>query len=166
MAAVPGRSPKCCSPEEAVKVIESGQNIYVQGMAATPTLLTTAMAKHGKENGLKDIAVYHLHTEGACPYVDEDCDGVFRVKSMFIGANVRKATHEGRADYLPIFLSETPLLFRNGIIPLDTAIVQATCFPNQVSPPDRHGFCSLGTSVDCTRAALQCAKVVIGQINR
>ncbi|CAM9293651.1 unnamed protein product [Choristocarpus tenellus] len=78
---------------------------------------------------------------------------------MFLGANVRQATHEGRADYLPIFLSETPLLFRRGIIPLDVAMVQ-------VSPPDRHGYCSLGTSVDCTRAALQCAKVVIGQVNK
>ncbi|CAM9827200.1 unnamed protein product, partial [Choristocarpus tenellus] len=111
------------------------------------------------QNGLTGVSVFHIFTLGNCPYVQEDCEGIFRAKSMFIEANVRKATNEGRADYLPIFLSETPLLFRKGIIPLDVAMVQ-------VSKPDRHGYCSLGTSVDCTRAALQCAKVVIGQINK
>jgi acyl-CoA hydrolase len=82
----------------------------------------------------------------------------FRVNALFVGANVRQAIHDGRADYLPVFLSEVPRLFRAGILPLDVALVQ-------VSPPDRHGFCSLGVSVDVTRAAVQMAKTVIAQVN-
>lgn len=87
-------------------------------MAITPTELTTAMAEHGKSAGLKDVSVYHLHTEGVCPYVTEDCAGIFKTKSFFVGSNLRKATSEGRADYIPVFLSETPLMFRNGQIAL------------------------------------------------
>mmetsp|Transcript_4411 Transcript_4411/g.6237 ORF Transcript_4411/g.6237 Transcript_4411/m.6237 type:complete len:499 (-) Transcript_4411:50-1546(-) len=159
MAAVRGKVPNEGTPEEAVKCIKSGDNIFVQGMAATPTYLTDAMSIHGKENRLEGCTVYHLHTEGVCPYVTEEMSDIFRTKSFFLGSNVRQATMEGRADYIPIFLSETPILFRKNIIPLDIAIVQ-------VSPPDSHGFCSLGTSVDCTRAALQTARTVIGQINK
>ncbi|CAM9181307.1 unnamed protein product, partial [Phaeothamnion confervicola] len=116
-------------------------------------IIPSLFPNHG-QCGLQDVSLYHLHTEGPCPYVEEDCEGVFRAKSMFMGANVRKATQEGRADYIPMFLSETPMLFRNNIVPLDVALVQ-------VSPPDKHGYCSLGTSVDCTRAALQCARTVV-----
>jgi acyl-CoA hydrolase len=151
--------PSPVTPREAVSHIKSGHAVYVQGMAATPTVLTQAMTDHGKDKGLQDVSVYHLHTEGVCPYVEEDCQGIFRAKSLFIGANVRAATQEGRADYIPMFLSETGMCFRKGVIPLDVALVQ-------VSPPDKHGYCSLGTSVDCTRAALQCAGTLIGQINR
>ncbi|KAG5183738.1 acetyl-CoA hydrolase/transferase C-terminal domain-containing protein [Tribonema minus] len=153
------KTPKVGTAEEAVQCIKSGDRIFVQGMAATPSLLTSAMATHGKEARLEGCEVYHLHTEGECPYVAEDCEGIFHTKSFFLGANVRKATQEGRADYVPIFLSETPLVFRKGVIPLDVAIVQ-------VSPPDKHGFCSLGTSVDCTRAALQTARTVIAMVNK
>eukprot|EP00611_Tribonema_gayanum_P003554 TRINITY_DN1280_c0_g3_i3.p1 TRINITY_DN1280_c0_g3~~TRINITY_DN1280_c0_g3_i3.p1 ORF type:complete len:424 (-),score=151.35 TRINITY_DN1280_c0_g3_i3:896-2110(-) len=153
------KTPMIGSAEEAVTCIKSGDNIFVQGMAATPSLLTNAMAAHGKAARLEGCTVYHLHTEGDCPYVTEDCDGIFRTKSFFLGGNVRKATQEGRADYVPIFLSETPRVFRKGIVPLDVALVQ-------VSPPDKHGFCSLGTSVDCTRAALQTARTVIALVNK
>ena len=127
-------------------------------MAITPTILTTALTEHAKANELKNISLFHLHTEGPCPYAAEDCEGILKAKSFFVGSNVRQATREGRADYIPVFLSEMPLLFRNGIIPLDCAIVQ-------VSPPDRHGYCSLGTSVDCTRAAIQTATTCVAQIN-
>eukprot|EP00612_Vaucheria_litorea_P000242 CAMPEP_0171454938 /NCGR_PEP_ID=MMETSP0945-20130129/2031_1 /TAXON_ID=109269 /ORGANISM="Vaucheria litorea, Strain CCMP2940" /LENGTH=424 /DNA_ID=CAMNT_0011980075 /DNA_START=77 /DNA_END=1348 /DNA_ORIENTATION=- len=150
--------PKVVTAEEAVQAIKSGDNIFVQGSAVTPTVLTKAMADHGLKNKLEGCSVYHLRTEGYCPYEPKEFKDIFRIKSLFLGSNVREATNEGRADYIPIFISETPNLFLNGIIPLDIALVQ-------VSPPDKHGFCSLGTSIDCTRAALQTSNLVIGQIN-
>jgi acyl-CoA hydrolase len=103
--------------------------------------------------------IVQLHTEGDAPYAAPECARSFRVNSVFVGPNLRSAVQEGRADYLPVFLSEVPKLFRSGILPLDVALVQ-------VSPPDRHGFCSLGVSVDASRAAVQTAKTVIAQVNR
>lgn len=144
------------SAEEAVKAIQSHSRIFVHTAAATPTVLLQALAERADE--LEDIEFIHLHTEGRAPQVDEKFAGKFRDSSLFIGANVRKAVQEGRADYIPIFLSETPLLFRRGILPLDAALIQ-------VSPPDRHGYCTLGVSVDCSLAAIETAKLVIAQIN-
>jgi acyl-CoA hydrolase len=100
----------------------------------------------------------HLHTEGATPYAKREYSESFRPNVLFIGANMRQAINEGRADYLPVFLSEVPALFRQGILPIDVALVQ-------VSPPDRHGYCSLGVSIDATRAAVQTARYVIAQVN-
>jgi acyl-CoA hydrolase len=147
---------KPVSAETAVQSIQSNSRIFVHTAAATPTLLLDALAKRVGE--LDGIEFIHLHTEGVAPQVQSEAQGRFRDSSMFIGANVRKAVQEGRADYIPIFLSETPLLFRRGILPLDVALVQ-------VSPPDKHGYCSLGVSVDCSRAAIQTAKLVIAQVN-
>ena len=101
----------------------------------------------------------HLHIEGEAPYADPKHAKSFKVNNFFVGSNVRKGVQEGRLDYLPIFLSEVPRLFRRNVLPLDAALVQ-------VSPPDKHGFCSLGVSVDASLAAVQCAKHVIAQVNK
>lgn len=144
------------SAEVAVQSIQSNSRIFVHTAAATPTLLLEALSKRIAD--LNGIEFIHLHTEGVAPQIQPNALGHFRDSSMFIGGNVRKAVQEGRADYIPIFLSETPLLFRRGILPLDVALAQ-------VSPPDKHGYCSLGVSVDCSRAAVQTAKLVIAQVN-
>lgn len=144
------------SAEEAVKIIKSGDRVFVHGGAATPAQLVIAMTNRAEE--LRDVEVVHIHTEGPAPYASPAVAGSFRTNAMFIGANVREAVAEGMADYIPVFLSEVPGLFRKGILPLDVALVQ-------VSPPDRHGFCSLGVSVDVARAAVQMAKHVIAQLN-
>lgn len=144
------------SADEAVKVIKSGDRVFVHGAAATPVQLVQAMTRRNAE--LRDVEVVHLHTEGPAPYASTQYADSFRTNAFFVGANVREAVAEGVADYVPVFLSEVPGLFRKGIMPLDVALVQ-------VSPPDRHGFCSLGVSVDVARAAVQMAKHVIAQLN-
>ncbi len=142
--------------EEAVSVIKSGDRVFVHSIAAAPRRLIEAMTARAPE--LRVVEVVHLHTEGEAPYAAPQLAKSFRVNSLFVGANVRDAVQQGRADYLPVFLSEVPKLFREGILPLDVALVQ-------VSPPDRHGFCSLGVSVDVSRAAVQTARTVIAQVN-
>jgi acyl-CoA hydrolase len=137
-------------------VIQSGDRVYVHSVAAAPQLLVDAMTARAPE--LRDVEVIHLHTEGEAPYADPKYSDTFKTNALFVGANVRKAVNEGSADYLPIFLSEVPGLFRKDILPLDVAMVQ-------VSPPDKHGYCSLGVSVDSSRAALQCAKKAIAVVN-
>jgi 4-hydroxybutyrate CoA-transferase len=144
------------SADEAVVTIKSGDRVFVHGAAATPRQLVQAMTLRGHE--LRDVEVVHLHTEGPAPYASPQYADSFRTNALFVGANVRQAVADGVADYIPVFLSEVPGLFRKGILPLDVALVQ-------VSPPDRHGFCSLGVSVDVARAAVQTAKHVIAQIN-
>lgn len=153
-----GSCPKIVQPEEAFAKLESCQTVFVQGAAATPVVLIEAMTKVGKEKKLHDIQVCHMHTEGKAAYTTEDCEGIFRSNSFFMGGNVRKAVAEGRADCIPIFLHEIPKLFYQKLIQPDIALIQ-------VSPPDTHGYCSLGTSVDCVRAAMIHSKVIIAQIN-
>lgn len=142
--------------EEAVRVIQSGHRVYIHSVAAAPRLLIEAMTARAAE--LRNVHIVHLHTEGTAPYTQPEYADSFRVHAMFIGANVRKAVQEGRADYIPVFLSEVPLLFRRKVLPLDVALVQ-------VSPPDAHGYCSLGISVDATAAAVQSATYVVAQVN-
>ena len=142
--------------EEAVKIIKSGDRVFVHGVSATPVQLVHAMTNRHQE--LKDVEVIHLHTEGPAPYAAPEYKDSFFVNALFVGANVRKAVNEGRGDYVPVFLSEVPYLFRNSILPLDVALVH-------VSPPDHHGYCSLGVSVDAAVAAVQTAKYVIAQVN-
>ncbi len=144
------------TPEEAVEIVKSGDRVFVQSAAAAPAKLVEALSKRGHE--LHNVDIVHLHTEGPAPYVAEELQNSFRVTSLFIGSNVREAINSGRADYVPIFLSEVPLLFRRGRMPINVAMCQ-------VSPPDRHGFCSLGISVDATKAAIEVAHHVIAQIN-
>lgn len=142
--------------EEAVRIIESHNKVFIHSVAAAPRLLIEAMT--ARANELRGVHIMHLHTEGKAPYAAPEMAESFRVHAMFIGANVRKAVQNGQADYIPVFLSEVPLLFRRKVIPLDVAMVQ-------VSPPDKHGYCSLGISVDATLAAVQSAKHVIAQVN-
>jgi 4-hydroxybutyrate CoA-transferase len=145
------------SAAAAVKEIASGARVFVHGVAAVPTALVAALVERSGE--LRDVELVHLHTEGDAPYARPEHAGHFRVRALFVAANVREAVHEGRGDYVPIFLSEIPDLFTSGTLPLDVALLQ-------VSPPDQHGYCSLGTSVDVARAAQIAAKKVIAQVNR
>ncbi|XP_014663813.1 PREDICTED: 4-hydroxybutyrate coenzyme A transferase-like [Priapulus caudatus] len=124
----------------------------------TPTPLIDAMAEHGRQTGLKNVEVIHILTEGPMEIIKPEFEGIFRTNALFLDKNTRAAVNEGRADFVPIFLSEIPLLFRRGIVNLDVALVQ-------VSPPDEHGFCTLGAAVECTRAAIINAKYIIGLIN-
>ena len=141
---------------DALSAVKSGDNVYIHTAAAAPQALVKGLIERAPE--LKNVNIYHLHTEGEAAYCGPEYEGIFNTNAFFIGANVRKAINQGRASYIPIFLSEIPSLFRNGIIPLDVALIS-------VSPPDKHGFCSLGVSVDATLAALEMSKVVIAQIN-
>jgi acyl-CoA hydrolase len=130
--------------------------VFLHSVAAAPRRLIEAMTARAPE--LRVVEIVSLHTEGPAPYAAPELAKSFRVNALFVGPNVRRAVEEGRADYLPVFLSEVPSLFRSGILPLDVALVH-------VSPPDRHGFCSLGVSVDVSRAAVQTARTVIAQVN-
>lgn len=147
---------KLVNAQQALDVLKSGDSVYIHSVAAAPRKLVEALTERGKM--LKDIHVYHLHTEGDAPYADESLKDHFHVHSLFVGANVRKAVQAGRASYIPVFLSEMPILFREGVIPLNIALIS-------VSPPDKHGFCTLGPSVDATHAAIEMADIVIAQIN-
>lgn len=147
------------SPAEAVKVIKSGDHIHLSSVASAPRVLIEAMCAWAEEAGLKDIRVHHLHTEGPAPYSDPKYDGVFFHQGFFIGANVRPSVQAGYSDYIPVFLSETQKLYRCGAVPCDVAMIQ-------VSSPDENGYVSLGTSVDATLAAIECAKTVIAVVNK
>lgn len=141
---------------EAVSAIRSGDRLFVHSVAAAPQRLVAALADRAPE--LEGVQIYQLHTEGAAPYTAPGMERSFSVNALFVGPNVRDAVARGNGDYVPVFLSEVPTLFRSGRIPLDVALIH-------VSPPDRHGYCSLGTSVDASRAAVQSAKTVIAQVN-
>ena len=143
--------------EEAVSGIKSGQQVFMQGAAASPSFLLDALAKRGPE--LTDVKIVHMHAEGPHPHCAPEMEGHFLHRSLFIGPNARKAINEGRAEFIPVFLSDIPSLFDKGILPLDAVMVN-------VSPPDEHGFCSLGTSVDTALAAIRCAKTIIAQLNK
>ena len=147
---------KITNAEEAVKIIKSGDRVFVHGAAATPAQLVLAMTAAPASCGMWKSSICTPKVRRPMPR--RPCADSFRTNALFVGANVREAVNEGVADYIPVFLSEVPGLFRKGILPLDVALVQ-------VSPPDRHGFCSLGVSVDVARAAVQMAKHVIAQIN-
>lgn len=157
--AIRKKVPTTTTAQEAMRVLQSGQNIFVQGMAATPTHLTTAMTDYGISSKLQNMSVFHMHTEGVCPYVMPEPSKIFRCKTFFVSQNVRSAIHEGRAEYLPSFMGDIPRLFRKNVIPLDVALIQTT-------PPDENGYCSLGPSVESTFSAIEKAKHVICQINR
>ena len=146
---------KCASAAEAVASIASGQRVFVHGGVATPLGLVDALVARAPE--LRDVELVHLHTSGAAAYADARYAASFRVVNLFVGANMRGRLDRGRVDYLPVFLSEIPALFRS-TLPLEVALVT-------VSPPDRHGYVSLGTSVDVARAAVDTAAVVIAQVN-
>jgi 4-hydroxybutyrate CoA-transferase len=140
----------------AVARIVSGNRVFVHGGAATPMVLLQALAARAAE--LRGVELVHLHTEGDAPCAAPGLADSFHTNALFLGANIRDAVARGDADYVPAFLSEMPALFRQRVLPLDVALVH-------VSPPDRHGYCSLGTSVDIARAAVDSAPLVIAQVN-
>lgn len=144
------------SAEDAVKVIKSNDRVYIHAAAAAPQALINAMTARHEE--LRNVEVCHLHLEGETPYADPKHKESFHVNSLFIGKNVRHTLENDNGSYTPVFLSEVPLLFKRNILPLDVALIQ-------VSPPDKHGYCSLGVSVEATLAAIDSAKHVIAQIN-
>lgn len=142
---------------DAVSLIESGQRVFVHGAAATPRHLLDALVAQAPR--LVDVELIHLHTSGPATWAERTHASSFRDASLFVGENLRGKLDGARVDYLPCFLSEIPALFRSGRRPLDVALIQ-------VSPPDAQGWCSLGTSVDVARAAVDTAPVVIAEVNR
>jgi acyl-CoA hydrolase len=144
------------SLEEAASKVKSGDRVFIQGAAMTPYKLITGLVS--RYESLNDVEIIHLHTEGEAAYTEKPYSQAFKMNSVFVGSNVRQSVKGGNGDYIPIFLSEIHLLFRRSILPLDVAFIQ-------VSPPDSHGYCSLGTSIDITIPAIQTAKLVIAQVN-
>jgi 4-hydroxybutyrate CoA-transferase len=142
---------------EGAQLVQSGDRVFVQGAAATPTPLIEALVARGEE--LRDVEITHLHTYGPTPYTDAQWAGHFKLRALFVGENVREAANAGRASYTPVFLSDVPaLLSPDGPLPVDVAFIQVT-------PPDSHGFCSLGPSVDVTRAAVNHARHIVALVN-
>jgi acetyl-CoA hydrolase len=142
--------------QEAVKVIKSGHRVFLTGNVSVPQKLLAALVEYAPE--LKDVEICSALTVSSADYVGPEMEGHLRVNSMFISANIRKAVQEGRADFTPVLLSEFPLLFKHGVLPLDVAMIH-------VSPPDEHGFCSLGVEVGLTKSAAESAKVIIAEVN-
>ncbi len=145
------------SADEAVSGIKSGQQIYTQCAAAAPTELLDALCRRAPE--LMDVKIAHLHMEGPHPHLAPEMEGHFVHRALFIGPNARAAINEGRAEFVPVQLSDVPLLMESGLLPLDAVFAHMT-------PPDEHGFCSLGTSVEAMQTAIRCAKTVIALINK
>ncbi len=146
----------CKSFKEALSHIKSDSTVFVHGGAATPVQMIKELIANSSH--LANIELIHLHTEGEAEYTDQKYRGIFHVTNLFLGKNMRGKIDYDRVDYLPCFLSEIPLLFRNKIKKINVALIQ-------VSPPDVHGFVSLGTSVDISKAAVDCADLVIAHIN-
>lgn len=142
--------------QEAVKVIKSGHRIFLTGNVSVPQKLLAALVEYAPN--INGVEVCQALTVGSADYVGPEMEGHLRVNSMFISANIRKAVQEGRADFTPVLLSEFPLLFKRGVLPLDVALVH-------VSPPDEHGFCSLGVEVGLTKTAAESAKIIIAEVN-
>lgn len=150
---------KFTTAEQAVKVIKSGDHIHLSSVASAPQCLIKAMCARGENKEFAHVHIHHLHTEGPAPYADAKFEGIFQLDSFFVGGNVRKVTQSGYADYIPVFLSETQKLYRSGTLACNVAMIQ-------VSTPDKHGYVSLGTSVDATLAAVECAEYVIAVVNK
>jgi acyl-CoA hydrolase len=144
------------SASEAISHINSKQSVFIHGGAATPRNLIAELIQQASR--LEQVELLHLHTMGEALYSKPEFKNSFRVTNLFVGANMRSAIDFDRVDYLPCFLSEIPNLFRKRIRKVDVALIH-------VSPPDQHGFCSLGTSVDVARAATEVAQLVIAQVN-
>jgi acyl-CoA hydrolase len=142
--------------EKALEIVKPGDRVFVHGGAATPHHLLKALAARASD--LYNVEIVSISLQGDAIIADKKYKSSFRINSLFVSQNIREAVNAGRGDYIPIFLSEIPILFKRGILPLDVALVQ-------VSPPDKHGFCSLGVSVDAAATAVNTAKFVIAQVN-
>ncbi len=144
------------SAQEAVKAIKSNNRIFLTGNVSVPQTILSALAEYAPN--LQNVEICHALTVGPADYVKPGLEEHLRVNTMFISPNVRKAVQDGRADFTPVLLSEFPLLFKRGILPLDAALTQ-------VSPPDEHGFCSLGVEVGLTKSPAESAKIIIAEVN-
>lgn len=149
---------KSINAEEAVKVIKSGDRVHLSSVAVTPHKLINAMVERGRNNEIYDVKVQHIHIENKVDYADKEFEGIFVPEQFFVGGNLRKQTQAGYADYIPTFLSETQKLIREGYLKVDVAMIM-------VSSPNKHGYVSLGTSVDATLAAIESASIVIAAVN-
>jgi acyl-CoA hydrolase len=147
---------KFVTAEEAVSVIQSSQRVFIHSVAMTPHRLIDAMIARSDE--LRDVELVHIHTEGNLPYCHSQYGRSFHANTFFTGANMRASLNDGIGDYIPVFLSEIDLLFKRKVLPLDVAMIQ-------VSPPDKHGYCSLGPSVDVSLSAIENARFVLAECN-
>ncbi|MCL4269805.1 MAG: hypothetical protein KJZ72_09680 [Anaerolineales bacterium] len=147
---------RVATADEAVKVIQSGNRVFLTGNVSVPQTLLAALVRHAPN--VQNVEICQALTVGSADYVAPEMEGHLRVNSMFISANIRKAVHEGRADFTPVLLSEFPLLFKRGVLPLDVALIH-------VSTPDEHGFCSLGVEVGLTKSAAESAKIIVAEVN-
>lgn len=147
---------KIVPAEEAVKAIESRQRVFLTGNCSTPKELLGALVKRAPE--LEEVEICQALTIGPADYVAPEMEGHLRVNTMFISHNIRRAVHEGRADFTPVLLSEFPLLFKNKILPLDVALVH-------LSPPDEHGFCSFGVENGLTKSPAESSRLIIAEVN-
>ena len=145
------------SAREAVQAVKSNSRIFLTGNVSVPQKLLGALADYAPN--LSEVEICQALTIGPADYVKPELEGHLRVNTMFISANVRKAVQSGKADFTPVLLSEFPLLFKRGILPLDAALIH-------VSPPDEHGFCSLGVEVGLTKSAAETAKIIIAEVNQ
>lgn len=148
---------KLVSSDEAVKHIKSGDHVIIQPGCAVPSGLINAMV--GRKDELENVTIYHILVVGELPYLQPGMENHFKHKAFFIGANARKAVNEGRAEFIPIFLSDVPLLFKLGRITTDVALLN-------VSLPDEHGFCSYGVDVGTIKTSAEKSKIIIAQVNK
>ncbi|MGC8831698.1 MAG: GNAT family N-acetyltransferase [Thermoproteota archaeon] len=148
---------KRVSLEEALGYIKTGDHIFIGSACGEPQYLVNGLVEKAKH--LADNEILHVHTLGVAPYAKPIYSDRFRLNAFFVGINTREAVSEGRADYTPVFLSDLPRLISRGLVSIDVALIQVT-------PPDEHGFCSLGVSVEITKTAAERAKLVIAQVNR
>lgn len=148
---------RLCNADEAVRGVRSGQRVWLHAGCNNPEELVQALV--ARADDLRDVEIAHLLTFGSAPHVDPGQARSFRHRALFTGANARAAVQDGRADWVPVHLSEIPRLIRGGILPVDVAFIH-------VSPPDEHGFCSYGVGVECTLAAAESAKLVVALVNR
>lgn len=155
MKRLPHWETRAVSAQEVVSHLKSGQRVFVHGAAATPTTLLDAMVER---RDLEHVELYHIHLNGPCRFAEPEYKDMFTPNAMFVGATLRKAVQEGRALFMPVFLSDIPALFATRRIPLDVAMVS-------LSPPDEHGNCTLGTSVDAAKAATEHAPIILAEIN-
>ncbi len=147
---------KVVSADEAVSAIESGNRVFLTGNCSVPKTALAALVRRAPQ--LKDVEICHALTVGSADYVSPEMEGHLRVNTLFIGPNVRKAVQEGRADFTPVLLSEFPLLFKEGHLPVDVAMVH-------LSPPDEHGFCSFGVEVGLSKSIAEASRIIIAEVN-
>ncbi|KAK8793300.1 hypothetical protein WA158_004659 [Blastocystis sp. Blastoise] len=158
MIPTPGKQCKICSPEEAVRCVQSDDKVYLHMAASCPVPLVNALTETSIERGLKNVEMVHLLTEGTAPYTDPKYKDVFSTRGLFLTKNTRKAVNSGNADYVPVFFNMIPQMFKQGILKVDCCFIQ-------VSPPDENGMCTLGIGSECVPAALSTCKYIVAEIN-